>query len=99
MNKVLQLLQRLGEDASLRNIATSQLPTVLNPLNLDSAVQQAIFEKDDAMLARLLDTTNKIVCMIFPAEEPAPQDQPADVPAKQPADTPEPAEYDIKQVV
>lgn len=97
MNNVLKLLQSLGEDASLRHLATSQLEKVLNPLNLDPALQQAIYQKDDTKLARLLRADNKIVCMIYPAEEPTPADQPAEQPTKQPEDAPEPTETEIRR--
>ncbi|MBV2129795.1 hypothetical protein [Arsukibacterium indicum] len=95
MNNVLQLLQRLGEDAALRHLADTQLEKVINPLNLDPAIQQAISQQDDITLARLVHANNKIVCMIIPAEEP--EDKPADQPAKQPEDVPEPPETEIKQ--
>ena len=94
-SNVLQLLQRLGEDATLRHLADTQLEQVVNPLNFDPATQQAICQHDDIKLAQLLHANNKIVCMILPAEEPKPDDEPA----KQPEDTPEPAEPEIKRVV
>ncbi|KKO46599.1 hypothetical protein WG68_04705 [Arsukibacterium ikkense] len=97
MNNILQLLQKLGEDASLRHLPATQLEQVLNPLDFDPAVKQAIAVKDNEKLASLLLTDNKIVCMIFPAEEPTPSDKPAEEPVKQPSDTPEPAEHDIKK--
>ena len=99
MNNVLQLLQKLGEDASLRYLPETQLEMVVNPLNLDAAVQQAICQQDDKTLARLLHANNKIVCMILPAEEPEPKEKPAEQPEKQPADTPEPDENNVKQAV
>lgn len=97
MNNVLQLLQNLGENASLRHISAKQLEKVLNPLNLDPAVQQAICQHDDNKLARLLHANNKIVCMIHPAEEPAHDDQPAEPPIEKPADTPEQDDTELKQ--
>lgn len=97
MNNVLQLLQTLGENAALRHITATQLEKVVNPLNFDPAVQQAICQKDDIKLAQLLHANNKIVCMILPAEEPAPADQPVDQPAKQPQDAPEPSDTEIKR--
>ncbi|WP_213994915.1 hypothetical protein [Arsukibacterium sp.] len=99
MNNVLQLLQSLGEDAAMRYLANTQLEKVLNPLNLDPAVQQAITQQDDIKLAQLLHANNKIVCMILPAEEPSPSEQPAENPSKQPGDEPEPTETDIKLAV
>lgn len=97
MNNVLQLLQRLGEDAALRHLADTQLEQVINPLNLDPAIQQAICQQDEITLARLLHAKNKIVCMIYPAEEPTPSDEPAEQPVKQPEDTPEPTDTEIKR--
>jgi hypothetical protein len=99
MNNVLQLLQQLGQNASLRHLAPAQLEKVLNPLNFDPAVQQAICQKDDITLARLLHANNKIVCMILPAEEPAENAPAKDQPVKQPEDSPEPPETEIKQAV
>jgi hypothetical protein len=96
MNKVLQLLQRLGENAALRHLHDTQLEQVINPLNLDPAIQQAICQQDDITLARLLHANNKIVCMIIPAEEP--EDKPAEQPAKHPENVPEPTESELKQV-
>jgi hypothetical protein len=93
MNNVLQLLQNIGENAALRQLTDSQLEKVVNPLNLDPAVQQAIYQQDDIKLAQLLHANNKIVCMIIPAEEPEPEDKPAD----QPEDVLEPTETEIKQ--
>ncbi|WP_372626233.1 hypothetical protein [Arsukibacterium sp.] len=95
MKNVLQLLQLLGEDASLRHLADTQLEQVVNPLNFDPAIQQAICQQDDVKLAQLLHANNKIVCMILPAEEPSPDDEPK----KEPEDAPEPADPEIKQVV
>jgi hypothetical protein len=97
MNNVLQLLQNIGENAALRQLTDSQLEKVVNPLNLDPAVQQAIYQQDDIKLAQLLHANNKIVCMIHPAEEPA--RQPEKQPIKRPEDAPEPDDTEIKKAV
>lgn len=96
-SNVLQLLQRLGEDAALRHLADTQLEQVVNPLNFDPEVQQAICKYDDIKLAQLLHAKNEIVCMIYPAEEPTPTDEPTEQPVKQPEDTPEPTDTGIKR--
>tara|TARA_R110002126_G_scaffold38993_19_gene116062 strand:+ start:15542 stop:15808 length:267 start_codon:yes stop_codon:yes gene_type:complete len=88
-------MQTLGENAALRHLPPSQLAKIVNPLNLDPDVQQAICQQDDIKLAQLLHANNKIVCMILPAEEP----EPASQPEKQPEDTPEPDDTEIKQAV
>lgn len=76
MSNIINLIERLGADSQLRYstgsavTCTSQLVTEANML---------ICQGNVAELERLLNVRQKIVCMVFPVEEPQEQpDQPAD---------------------
>jgi hypothetical protein len=75
MNKVISLLETLGQDAALQNLDAATLNKVFNPLDTDIQVQHAILTRDHVQLEALLQVRNKVVCAICPAEEP-PQDEP-----------------------
>ncbi|WP_240223951.1 hypothetical protein [Rheinheimera hassiensis] len=75
MNKVISLLETLGQNAALQSLDTAALQKVFNPLDMDVQVQQAILSRDHVQLEALLQVRNKVICAICPAEEP-PQDVP-----------------------
>lgn len=89
MESVIKALELLGKTTSLKSMPRPELDKVLNPLNLDAAVQQAILAKDTASLEMLLNVRHKIVCMV---NTPEPDDIPSDTPEPeddQPEDKPE----------
>ncbi|HEX5793090.1 MAG TPA: hypothetical protein VFY01_07405, partial [Rheinheimera sp.] len=67
MQNIINLLDKIGSNAELRLLNGEALATVLNPLDLDEAVQNAILARDNAALETLLNTRNKIVCAVCPA--------------------------------
>ncbi|PKM20189.1 MAG: hypothetical protein CVV11_01340 [Gammaproteobacteria bacterium HGW-Gammaproteobacteria-15] len=75
MNKVISLLETLGQNAALQSLDTAALQKVFNPLDMDVQVQHAILTRDHVQLEALLQVRNKVVCAICPPEEP-----PHDVP-------------------
>ncbi|WP_215397564.1 hypothetical protein [Rheinheimera oceanensis] len=77
MNKVISLLETLGQDAALQRLDAATLNKVFNPLDTDIQVQHAILTRDHVQLEALLQVRNKVVCAICPPEEP-PQDEPED---------------------
>lgn len=88
MDNIFKALEVLGTTSFLRHSQGEQLNKILNPLDLDEAIQQAIVQRDTASLEMLLNVRNKIVCMInkpepddVPEQEPVPQD---DEPAPEP---------------
>ena len=69
MKNVINLLDKMGSNAEWNKLDGKTLEKVLNPLDLDDAVQNAILAHDGEALEQLLNTRNKIVCAICPAEE------------------------------
>lgn len=86
MKNIINLLDKMGANAELNKLDGEALAKVLNPLDLDDAVQNAILAHDNEALEQLLNTRNKIVCAICPAEE---------EPAKEPSEDEE--EQDDKE--
>ena len=75
MDKIINLLEKLGANSTMQHADEAQLQSVVNPLNLDAEVQAAILARDNQALEMLLGVRNKVVCAVCPAE-----DEPADEP-------------------
>ena len=89
MTNVIHIMERLGADSRLNtDVVDTLIEQPLGSEHIIAAIQNA----DIAKLEMLLNVRNKIVCMIFPVEEPKEDpDQPdqPDQPEKQepPEDT------------
>lgn len=93
MDNIIKAIELLGRTSSLASLSAEEVKQVLNPLDLDIAVQQAILRKDTSALEMMLDVRNKIVCMV---NKPEPDDTPEDVPEQddeQPDKQPESSKY------
>jgi len=77
MKNIINLLDKMGANAELNKLDGEALAKVINPLDLDDAVQNAILAQNTEALEQLLNTRNKIVCAICPAEE-EPTKEPSD---------------------
>jgi hypothetical protein len=87
MDNIISLIERLGADSKLRYSAKSAFDeTSLALSEAKTLISQGNIEE----LEMLLNVRHKIVCMVFPVEEP--KDQP-----NQPADDDEPG--DVKMHV
>ncbi len=89
MDNIIKAIELLGKTATLESLSVDDVHRILNPLDLDAEVQQAIINKDTAALEMMLDVRHKIVCMI---NKPQPDDEPQDTPEEQddePEQTPE----------
>lgn len=76
MDNIISLIERLGADSELRFNAVANLAKHA-PESV--AVEEAVTNGDIEKLELMLNARNKIVCMIFPVEEPKEQpDQPDD---------------------
>lgn len=80
MRNTLQALEALGKTAGLHQLQTAEIEQVINPLDLDAQVQQAIISKDTATLEMLLNVRHKIVCMV---NKPEPDEEPVEQPEQQ----------------
>ncbi|MGP9801073.1 hypothetical protein [Rheinheimera sp. NSM] len=81
MNKTIEALEAIGKTATFSKANTYNYSAILNPLNMDVEIQQAIAERDVAKLEMMLNVRSKIVCMVTqpePDESPAEQPEPND---------------------
>ncbi|KKL02620.1 hypothetical protein EIK76_16215 [Rheinheimera mesophila] len=69
MSTVISLLEKMGQDASLRYADKKTVTEQLDP-----ALAAAILAGDQRQLEAMLGAKNKIVCMIYAAEEDEEQD-------------------------
>lgn len=67
MSNVMQVLAKMGSDASCQNEA--EVEDLLTRVELDGEIAEAIINKDIATLERQLDVRPDIVCMLVPAED------------------------------
>ena len=70
MSNVIDLLERLGKDAQLRNATDGELEQVMIRAQIDPAIRDAILLRDQRRLEELLGADANVCCMIFvPAQE------------------------------
>lgn len=94
MDNIIKAIELLGRTSCFASLSPEEIKKVLNPLDLDADVQQAIISKDTAALEMMLDVRHKIVCMV---NKPEPDDEPVDVP-EQEDEQPEPRPESSKQI-
>ena len=75
MKNVISLLEKMGANAEFKQLDSTTLEKVLNPLDLDADLQAAILMHDNSALEMILDARNKIVCLICPAEDEPSEDE------------------------
>jgi hypothetical protein len=68
MSNVIDFLERLGQDAQLRDASQEELELVLACARIDSELQAAILAKDQERLEVLLGSIN-VCCMVNPGKE------------------------------
>jgi len=70
MSNVIELLERLGQDAQLRHASDNELEQTLIGAQIDPAIREAILRRDQHQLESLLGANPNVCCMIFsPLEE------------------------------
>lgn len=82
MENIICMLERIGADGQLRHDKSALYS---QQQQLDPQVQQLLADGNIEQLEKLLNVRQKIVCMIFPVEEPA--EQPDDKPDDKPEDS------------
>lgn len=68
MNKAIQFLEELGQNADIQ-LDKIDFSTLLENEDFDPKIKAAILNRDERALQMLLDARTKIVCMLIPAEE------------------------------
>jgi hypothetical protein len=78
MSNVIRLIERLGQDSTMKNAESSKLEYALRSENIDPKVLQAILACDQAGLESLLGANTNVCCVVAPA-----RDDDDDVPSKE----------------
>lgn len=65
----IDLLEKLGRDAVLRNAGSSGFERLLAGIGLDPALRAAIVAGDGELLGRLLNARENVCCLIEPGRE------------------------------
>lgn len=91
MSNMVQFLETLGSNPALTKLSASEFEAIVATLDVADAQRQALLTRDDAALNDMLGGRERMLCVIWPADEPGREnDQPGeDEPAD---DTPPEAE-------
>ncbi|MCK8044648.1 hypothetical protein MSG37_07105 [Shewanella sp. 1CM18E] len=80
MSNIIQLLERMGQDASLQSFEQQQI--AINESNLDERTKQSLSKNELIELKKELDICPDIYCVFFPAEDEPKQDESEESPAE-----------------
>ena len=72
MSNIIQLLERMGQDASLQNSASME--QVIEQSELSAELKGVLLNKDTVTLERQLDVCPDVVCIMIPAEDENPDE-------------------------
>ena len=75
MSNVIAFLESLGKDAALP-VSGDGFVAAVDALGLDDAPRQALLDGDEMTLGALLGARPTMVCALFPADEPQPEEEP-----------------------
>ncbi|MBL4910122.1 MAG: hypothetical protein JKX78_08965 [Alteromonadaceae bacterium] len=81
MSNIIQLLEKMGSDASLQN--QQQLNNTINQADINVELKQALMAKDTDKLNRHIENYPETVCILIVKPDDAPDEQP------EPEQTPE----------
>ncbi len=79
MSNMVQFLETLGSNPALTKLSAAEFEAVVANLDVDDAQRQALLARDGAALNDILGGRERMLCVIWPADEPAREnDQPGD---------------------
>jgi hypothetical protein len=71
MSNIIDLLERLGQDAQLRNATSAEVENRLKDAGVDAPLRAAIAAGDQRRIESLLGIGSNVCCLIYmPKEEP-----------------------------
>lgn len=73
MSNVIEFLEKIGSQASLRHASAAELTAALGGPVMEPALQAALFGTDASRLPIMLGARPTMICALAPAEEEAPQ--------------------------
>jgi hypothetical protein len=70
VSKIIEFLEKLGQDADLRYATNAELNAALMHADIDDSARAVVLQKDQRLLEELLDAGANVCCMIaMPMEE------------------------------
>lgn len=69
MSNIIEFIERLGRDATLRNATAAEIEEALSHAGVEPALRPVIFADDPSLLESLLGARTGLCCMIAPARE------------------------------
>ncbi|WDE03314.1 hypothetical protein SG34_018145 [Thalassomonas viridans] len=81
MSNIIQLLERMGQEANLQKQDT--LEQAIKKADLKQSLKESLLNKDKLALERQLDICPDIVAFLFPAEDEQPQKEEEDKETKE----------------
>lgn len=76
MSNVVQFIERLGMDPKC--LSAAEYAASVAALDVDEAQRRALLDRDPHALSALLGGRGTMMCVVWPADEPAPQDDQPD---------------------
>jgi hypothetical protein len=64
VSKIIEFLEKLGQDADLRHATTAELNAALMHADIDDSARAVVLQKDQRLLEELLDAGSNVCCMI-----------------------------------
>lgn len=80
MSNIVKFLEKVGQDCDLRAAKTHAWQAALDQQVLSPELRQALLNRDQSALTTLLGARSNVVCAVFPAREPEPNDVPVEEP-------------------
>jgi hypothetical protein len=78
MSNVIRFLETLGSNPALTKMSAAEYAAAVVALDVDDAQRQALIDRDQDALNGLLGGRYDMMCILWPADEPAKEDQPDD---------------------
>ena len=79
MSKIIQFLESMGRDASIRRMSVEDYSAAVAVLDVDQAQREALLQRDHTALNDLLGgRSTQMMMSLFPVEEPKRQDDEKD---------------------
>jgi hypothetical protein len=79
MSNMVRFLETLGSNPALTKLSAAEFEAMVANLDVDDAQRQALVARDGAALNDMLGGRERMLCVIWPADEPVREnDQPGD---------------------
>ena len=76
MSNVIQFLEALGSNPASTRLSAAEYSAAVAALDVEDLERQALVDRDQHALSGLLGGRYEMMCILWPADEPAKEDQP-----------------------